>query len=106
MPAANQENFTVIRSMTAFARVQESCEAGSVTWEIRSVNHRYLEPGIKLPDEFRQMEPEIRKLLGRYLTRGKIDLSLRYKIDQQQQSKITVNENIVHSLREVEQQVL
>jgi len=70
------------------------------------VNHRYLEPGIKLPDDFRQLEPEIRKLLGQHLTRGKIDLSLRYKIDQQLPSKISVNENIVSSLAEVEQQVL
>ena len=96
----------MIRSMTAFARVQQSNEAGSITWELRSVNHRYLEPGIKLPDEFRQLEPEIRKLLGQHLTRGKIDLSLRYKIDQQLSSKINVNEKIVRSLREVEQQVL
>ncbi|MFC1560838.1 YicC/YloC family endoribonuclease [Pseudomonadota bacterium] len=96
----------MIRSMTAFARVQQANEAGAITWELRSVNHRYLEPGIKLPDEFRQLEPEIRKLLGQYLTRGKIDLSLRYKIDQQQQSKITLNDNIVRSLREVEQKVL
>ncbi len=92
--------------MTAFARVQQSNEAGSITWELRSVNHRYLEPGIKLPDEFRQLEPEIRKLLGQYLTRGKVDLSLRYKIDQQQQSAIPLNEDIVISLREVERKVL
>jgi uncharacterized protein (TIGR00255 family) len=92
--------------MTAFARVQESNDAGSITWELRSVNHRYLEPGLKLPDEFRQLEPEIRKLLGSYLTRGKVDLSLRYKIDQQQQSKIGLNDDIVHSLREVEQKIL
>ncbi len=96
----------MIRSMTAFARVQESNDTGSITWELRSVNHRYLEPGLKLPDDFRQLEPEIRKLLGRYLTRGKVDLSLRYKVDQQQQAKIGLNEDILLSLREVEQQVL
>jgi len=92
--------------MTAFARVQESNDSGSITWELRSVNHRYLEPGIKLPEEFRQLEPEIRKLLGRYLTRGKLDLSLRYKVDQQQQSKIGLNKDILRSLHDVEQQVL
>ncbi len=92
--------------MTAFGRVQESNDAGSITWELRSVNHRYLEPGIKLPEEFRQLEPEVRKLLGRYLTRGKVELSLRYKVDQQQQSQIGLNEDILRSLREVEQQVL
>ena len=92
--------------MTAFARVQQSNDAGAITWELRSVNHRYLEPGLKLPDEFRHLEPEVRKLLAQYLTRGKIDLSLRYKIDAQQQGKIAVNKALVQNLREVENQVL
>ena len=87
--------------MTAFARVEDSNDAGSITWELRSVNHRYLEPGIKLPEEFRQLDPEIRKLIGRYLARGKVDLSMRYKIDQQQQGKITLNEDMLRSLREM-----
>jgi len=92
--------------MTGFARIQQSNAAGAITWELRSVNHRYLEPGLKLPDDFRQLEPEVRKLLAAYLTRGKIDLSLRYKIDAQKQGKIVVSEAIVQNLREVEQQVL
>ena len=92
--------------MTAFARVQQSNEAGAIIWELRSVNHRYLESAIRLPDEFRQLEPEMRKLLGTYLTRGKVDLGLRYKLDQEQQGKINLNPEIVMKLREVEQQVL
>jgi uncharacterized protein (TIGR00255 family) len=100
------ENDTVIRSMTGFARVQESNDAGSVTWELRSVNHRYLETGIKLSEDFRQLEPEVRKLTAKYLTRGKVDLGLRYRLDQQQQGDIALNPEIVLSLRKVEQQVL
>jgi uncharacterized protein (TIGR00255 family) len=92
--------------MTAFARVQESNEAGSIIWELRSVNHRYLEPGIKMPDDFRQLEPEVRKLLANYLTRGKVDLGLRYKLEQVQQGGINLNQELVRNLREVEQQVL
>jgi uncharacterized protein (TIGR00255 family) len=92
--------------MTGFARVQESNDAGSITWELRSVNHRYLELGIKLPEDFRQHEPEIRKLAAKYLARGKIDLGLRYKLDQHQQTNIALNPEIVTSLRDVEQQVL
>ncbi len=92
--------------MTGFARLQESNEAGSITWEIRSVNHRYLEPGFKLPDDFRQLEPDIRKLLARYLARGKVDIGLRYNINPGQQNEITLNPDIVHSLRVVEQEVL
>ncbi len=96
----------MIRSMTAFARVEESNDAGSVTWELRSVNHRYLEPGFKLPDDFRQLEPEIRKRLAQQLSRGKVDVGLRYKLDPGQQSDITLNVEIVRKLREVEQEVL
>ena len=96
----------MIRSMTAFARVEESNDAGSITWELRSVNHRYLEPGIKLPEDFRQLEPDIRKLLPKYLNRGKVDIGLRYKLAEQQQGKIGVNEQLLQNLREVEQKVL
>ncbi|MDH3535650.1 MAG: YicC family protein [Gammaproteobacteria bacterium] len=96
----------MIRSMTAFARVEESTETGSITWELRSVNHRYLEPSIRLPEDFKQLEPEIRRLLARYLTRGKVDLGLRYKLDQQRQVAIALNEDIVQNLRVVEQKVL
>ena len=92
--------------MTAFARLEESNESGSITWELRSVNHRYLEPSIKLPEDFRQLEPEVRKLLGKYLARGKVDLGLRYKLDAEQRSEISLNEDILRNLREVEQQVL
>jgi len=96
----------VIRSMTAFARVQETCDEGSITWELRSVNHRYLEPGIKLPEDFKQLEPEVRKLLAQYLTRGKVDLGLRYKLDKATQTEIALNQDIVLKLGQVEQQVL
>ena len=106
MPVATTfGNDTVIRSMTGFARVEETNDAGSITWELRSVNHRYLEPGIKLPEDFRHLEPEIRKLVAKYLTRGKVDLGLRYRLDQQR-ADIALNSEIVMSLREVEQQVL
>jgi uncharacterized protein (TIGR00255 family) len=97
----------VIRSMTAFARVEETSDAGSITWELRSVNHRYLEPGIKLPDDFKLLEPEIRKMLAKFLTRGKVELGLRYKVEQQQQKReIVLNPDIVRSLRVVEQEIL
>jgi len=96
----------VLRSMTAFARVQKTCEAGTLTWEIRSVNHRYLELGLKLPDDYKSLEPEIRKLISQYLKRGKVDLGLRYKLNQAQQAEVTLNEDIVLKLRQVEQDVL
>ncbi len=92
--------------MTAFARVQESCDIGTITWELRSVNHRYLELGLKLPDDFKSLDAEIRKLTSKYLKRGKIDAGLRYKLDDVQDTAIRINEDILLNLRQVEQQVL
>ena len=68
----------MIRSMTGFASVERQFEFGRLAWEIRSVNHRYLEIGFRAPEEFRVLEPEIRRILGEHLCRGKVDASLRY----------------------------
>ncbi len=68
----------MIRSMTGFARVERQYEFGRLSWEIRSVNHRYLELGLRLPEEFRPLEADLRKCLGEYLSRGKIDATLRF----------------------------
>jgi uncharacterized protein (TIGR00255 family) len=68
----------MIRSMTGFASVERQFEFGRLAWELRSVNHRYLEFGFRVPEEFRVLEPEIRRILGEHLSRGKVDASLRY----------------------------
>ncbi len=68
----------MIRSMTGFARVERQYEFGRLSWEIRSVNHRYLDFGLRLPEEFRPLETDIRKCLGEYLSRGKIEATLRF----------------------------
>lgn len=61
------------QSMTAFARA----EADGISWEIRSVNHRYLDTTLKMPDATRQLETELRNLLKQSLNRGKVDCLLR-----------------------------
>ena len=66
-------------SMTAFSRRQIDSEWGDLTWELRSVNHRYLEPSIRLPENFRSLETPIRKQLRDKLNRGKIECQLRFK---------------------------
>lgn len=68
----------MIHSMTGFASVERQFEFGRLTWELRSVNHRYLEIGFRVPEEFRVLEPDIRQILGQHLSRGKVDASLRY----------------------------
>jgi len=64
-------------SMTAFARRETATPWGGLTWELRAVNHRYLELSLKLPDELRAIEPAVRDLLGKRLGRGKVDCHLR-----------------------------
>jgi len=68
----------MIRSMTGFARVERQYEFGRLSWEMRSVNHRYLDFGLRLPEEFRPLESDIRTCLGQYLSRGKIEANLRF----------------------------
>lgn len=64
-------------SMTAFARRETATPWGGLTWELRAVNHRYLELSLKLPDELRAIEPAVREQLGKRLGRGKVDCLLR-----------------------------
>jgi uncharacterized protein (TIGR00255 family) len=71
----------MIRSMTGFARVEAQASWGSLTWELRSVNHRYLEVGFRLPEELRPLESQFRQLANAALKRGKVDCSLRLNWD-------------------------
>ena len=69
----------MIRSMTAFARLETETGQGGLSWEIRSVNHRYLEAGVRLPEELRAAEPAVRERVTSRLGRGKIDCTCRYR---------------------------
>lgn len=96
----------MIKSMTAFARYQQSDDCGEIIWEIKSVNHRFLEPQFRLPEDFRQLEPEIRSVLAEFVSRGKVDLSMRYTLPVKAAASIKLNKQLVKDLREVEKQVL
>ena len=68
----------MIHSMTAFARAEQAGEHGTLIWEIRSVNHRYLEPHLRLPEAFRDLEGAVREALRKGLSRGKVECTLRF----------------------------
>ncbi|MBT8062920.1 MAG: YicC family protein [Xanthomonadales bacterium] len=68
----------MIRSMTGFASIERQYAFGRLVWEMRSVNHRYLDFNFRLPEEFRVLEPRIRNTISGYLSRGKIDATLRF----------------------------
>lgn len=68
----------MVHSMTAFARSERAGGYGTLSWELRSVNHRYLEPHLRLPDAFRDLEGAVREALRQGLSRGKVECTLRF----------------------------
>ncbi|MFI8381266.1 YicC/YloC family endoribonuclease [Pseudomonas sp. NPDC079086] len=71
----------MIHSMTAFARAEQAGANGTLSWELRSVNHRYLEPHLRLPESFRDLEGAVREALRNGLSRGKVECTLRFSDD-------------------------
>jgi uncharacterized protein (TIGR00255 family) len=69
----------MIRSMTGFARRERQFPWGSLTWELKTVNHRFLEVGCRLPEEFRSAEAEFRQAIAGTVRRGKLDCSLFFR---------------------------
>ncbi|WP_455209367.1 YicC/YloC family endoribonuclease [Kaarinaea lacus] len=69
----------MVRSMTAFARQTVESDLGTLTLELKSVNHRFSEVSLRLPEELRPVESKIRDRISQVVNRGKIDASLRYQ---------------------------
>lgn len=79
------------KSMTAFARTQQSLTEGDIIWELRSVNNRFLELYLKMPEDFRANESRFREMLQQRLNRGKIECFLRFNANAQQAETINLN---------------
>lgn len=88
----------MIRSMTAFARESGTSEVGQLTWELRSVNHRFLEPHVRLPEELRGLESAVRERLALRLGRGKIDCTLRFAPERGSAGTLTVNRRLMEQV--------
>jgi len=69
----------MIRSMTAFASAERTTQWGTLGCELRAVNHRFLELGVRLPDELRALEPALRERVSARMARGKLDLTMRLR---------------------------
>lgn len=88
----------MIRSMTAFARQEIKQDWGTASWELRSVNQRYLETYLRLPEQFRSLEPVIRERIRARLTRGKIECNLRFELNSSAQTELMLNEDLARQL--------
>ncbi len=96
----------MIRSMTAFGRQSRQWDWGSLVWEVKSVNHRYLEISTRMPEDFRALEMKIRSLLGKRLGRGKVDCALRFQKNEGLGStEVSINEALAKQIATVSREV-
>lgn len=92
-------------SMTAFARNQAEFPWGSLIWEIRSVNHRYLEPAFRLPEQLRHIETGLRDILRSTISRGKVDAQLKFLPNVSGGNQIPINESLLEQLSQAVQKI-
>jgi uncharacterized protein (TIGR00255 family) len=103
---AKNRHQIMIHSMTGFASAERQYDFGRLAWEVRSVNHRYLEIGFRVPEEFRALEPEIRRILGVHLSRGKVDATLRYTpAAAVNSSSLALNSDLASSLLQLHKEL-
>ena len=88
----------MIRSMTAFARAEIKGDFGMVACELRSVNHRYLEPSFRIPDALRDLEFPLRERLRNTLTRGKVEVQFRLETADAGGGSIALDRDLARQL--------
>ena len=93
----------MIRSMTAFASAESETAHGTLSIELRSVNHRYLELSPRLPDDLRSFEPQLRDTLNARLARGKVDINVRLKPAATRAAALVVDDELLGRLTETAQ---
>jgi len=89
--------------MTAFARQTVENELGTLTWELKSVNHRFSEVSLRLPEDLRPAEVQIRELITQVVNRGKIDANLRYQAPSAQVASYQVDQNMINVIATLNQ---
>ncbi len=91
----------MIRSMTAFAACERAATGGVLGCELRSVNHRYHELGIRAPEELRAIEPVLRERVAAKASRGKVDLVLRFRPAAGNRGELQVNQRLLDQLADL-----
>ncbi|RUM90103.1 MAG: YicC family protein [Thiomicrospira sp.] len=93
-----------MKSMTAFALSKHTFDWGSLTWELRAVNQRFLEVHLRLPDSMKPLEMTIREQLKKHISRGKVEATLRLSVTQSE-TELSVNESLLKDLTQAIQTV-
>lgn len=92
----------MIYSMTAYARLATQDDWSNAVWEIRSVNHRYLDLNFRLPDSLRELEASLRERARQMLQRGKVECHLRFQPSEKLQGELILNSAIVQQLSQAD----
>ena len=92
--------------MTGFASAEVEVGLYRLVWEIRSVNHRFLDVGLRLPEELRKLEPGCKERIGAVIRRGKVDGTLRLLRAEAQQAESELNESTLQAVVELQERVL
>jgi uncharacterized protein (TIGR00255 family) len=85
--------------MTGFARQSAETEAGTLTWELRTVNHRYLDIHFRLPEELRPKEQQFKQRVSAALGRGKVECALHLARSPADKNELQINMELVALLR-------
>jgi uncharacterized protein (TIGR00255 family) len=97
----------MIRSMTAFSRMEANTTKGLLTWEIRSVNHRFSEVNLRIPEDLRSLETKFREIISAHVKRGKIDANFRFQAVANEDQSLEIDTELVsklaHTTREIDQ---
>jgi uncharacterized protein (TIGR00255 family) len=88
----------MLHSMTGFARESVETDLGTLTWEIRAVNHRYLDVQFKLPEDLRPKEQAFRQQASATLGRGKVECGLYFRRAIDQQTEMQIDTDLVELL--------
>lgn len=90
--------------MTAYASAEGATDWGVLSCELRAVNHRYLELGLRLPEELRALEPALRERVATRVGRGKLDLGFRFRAAAGRAAELRVNQALLARLAELAQE--
>ena len=92
----------MIHSMTGYATAASELSFGTLSVEVRSVNHRYLDIQFRLPDDLRAIEPALRELLSEHVHRGKVECRVSFSATSGTHRLLTLNEELMLRLEELE----
>lgn len=92
-------------SMTGFARTEAQHPWGNLACEVRSVNHRYLEISLKLPETIRSIETDLRNTLRKQLSRGKVEVAFYLKTEQNNNTELVLNATMAKTISDLASEI-